>query len=68
MNYALTKRMIDFWVDESIDGKQLAEQLNSLYMRYSDVTNNMMFNLLDSHDTARFYTQIKRTATDCFVQ
>ena len=60
MNYALTKRMIDFWVDESIDGKQLAGQLNSLYMRYSDVTNNMMFNLLDSHDTARFYTQIKK--------
>lgn len=60
MNYALTKRMIDFWVDESIDGKHLAEQLNSLYMRYSDVTNNMMFNLLDSHDTARFYTQIKK--------
>ena len=60
MNYALTKRMIDFWVDESIDEKQLAEQLNSLYMRYSDVTNNMMFNLLDSHDTARFYTQIKK--------
>lgn len=62
MNYALTKRMIDFWVDESIDGKQLAEQLNSLYMRYSDVTNNMMFNLLDSHDTARFYTQIKKNS------
>ena len=60
MNYALTKRMIDFLVDESIDEKQLAEQLNSLYMRYSDVTNNMMFNLLDSHDTARFYTQIKK--------
>ena len=60
MNYALTKRMIDFWVDESIDEKQLARQLNSLYMRYSDVTNNMMFNLLDSHDTARFYTQIKK--------
>lgn len=60
MNYALTKRMIDFWVDESIDEKQLAWQLNSLYMRYSDVTNNMMFNLLDSHDTARFYTQIKK--------
>ena len=60
MNYALTKRMIDFWVDESIDVKQLAGQLNSLYMRYSDVTNNMMFNLLDSHDTARFYTQIKK--------
>ena len=60
MNYALTKRMIDFLVDESIYEKQLAEQLNSLYMRYSDVTNNMMFNLLDSHDTARFYTQIKK--------
>lgn len=60
MNYALTKRMMDFWVDESIDEKQLAEQLNSLYMRYSDVTNNMMFNLLDSHDTARFFTQINK--------
>lgn len=60
MNYALTKRMMDFWGDESIDEKQLAEQLNSLYMRYSDVTNNMMFNLLDSHDTARFFTQINK--------
>ena len=60
MNYALTKRMMDFWVDESIDEKQLADQLNSLYMRYSDVTNNMMFNLLDSHDTARFFTKVNK--------
>ena len=60
MNYALTKRMMDFWVDESIDEKQLAERLNSLYMRYSDVTNNMMFNLLDSHDTARFFTKVNK--------
>lgn len=60
MNYALTKRMMDFWVDESIDEKQLADRLNSLYMRYSDVTNNMMFNLLDSHDTARFFTKVNK--------
>lgn len=60
MNYALTKRMMDFWVDESIDEKQLADRLNSLYMRYSDVTNNMMFNLLDSHDTARFFTRVNK--------
>lgn len=60
MNYALTKRMMDFWVDESIDEKQLSDRLNSLYMRYSDVTNNMMFNLLDSHDTARFFTKVNK--------
>lgn len=60
MNYALTKRMMDFWVDESIDEKQLADRLNSLYMRYSDVTNNMMFNLLDSHDTARFFSKVNK--------
>ena len=58
MNYAVTKRMIDFWATESVDADTLAEKMSGLYMRYNDVTNGMMYNLLDSHDTARFLTLV----------
>ncbi|MGN1066255.1 MAG: glycoside hydrolase family 13 protein [Candidatus Fimimonas sp.] len=56
MNYAFTKQMMDYWVSDAIDEKQLAQNLNGQLMRYTDVTNSMMFNLLDCHDTHRFYT------------
>lgn len=56
MNYAITKQMMDYWVSSTIDEKQLAERLSGQFARYSDVTNAMMFNLLDCHDTHRFYT------------
>lgn len=59
MNYAFTKQMIDYFVREKIDEVQLALQLNGLLMRYTDTTNNMMFNLLDCHDTDRFYSLVK---------
>lgn len=56
MNYAFTKQMMDFLVQKSTDEKTLAEKLIGLLMRYTDTTNNMMFNLLDCHDTHRFYS------------
>lgn len=59
MNYAFTKQMMDFWVKESIDAKQLADNLNGQLMRYADTTNQMMFNLLDCHDTHRFFSLVK---------
>lgn len=55
MNYAFTKQMMDFFCGVT-DSKQVADKLNGLLMRYSDVTNGMMFNLLDCHDTHRFYS------------
>ena len=58
MNYALTKQMMDYWVDESIDEQTLAARLNRQLSRYNDVTNAMMFNLLDCHDTHRFYSLV----------
>ena len=58
MNYGVTKAFLDFFARESIDEKGFAEALNSQLMRYSDTTNNMMFNLLDSHDTHRFITEV----------
>lgn len=56
MNYAVTKCMMDFWANESIGEQELADRLSRQLARYSDVTNGMMFNLLDCHDTHRFYT------------
>ncbi len=56
MNYAVTKQMMDFWVYDSIDAQTLACRLNAQFARYNDVVNSMMFNLLDCHDTHRFYS------------
>lgn len=56
MNYAVTKQMMDFWVSEKTDANLLAQRLNQQFSRYDDVTVSMMFNLLDCHDTHRFYS------------
>ncbi len=58
MNYAFTKQMTDYFVYNHCDEQQLAQRLNGLLMRYTDTTNNMMFNLLDCHDTDRFYSLV----------
>ena len=58
MNYAVTKLMMDYWVYDSIDEQALANRLNSQFARYNDVANSMMFNLLDCHDTHRFYSLV----------
>lgn len=58
MNYGVTKAFLDFFAREIIDEKGFAEALNAQLMRYTDTTNNMMFNLLDCHDTHRFYSEV----------
>lgn len=58
MNYGVTKAFLDFWARESTDEDGFAEALNAQLMRYTDTTNNMMFNLLDCHDTHRFFTEV----------
>lgn len=58
MNYGVTKAFLDFFAREVIDEKGFAEALNAQLMRYTDTTNNMMFNLLDCHDTHRFYSEV----------
>ncbi len=57
MNYAFTKQMMDYFCND-IPAQQVANRLNSQLMRYTDTTNNMMFNLLDSHDTHRFLSLV----------
>lgn len=58
MNYGVTKAFLDFFARDIIDENGFAEALNAQLMRYTDTTNNMMFNLLDCHDTHRFITEV----------
>ena len=58
MNYAFTKACLDFFAFGALDAGGFADKLNALLMRNTDTVNGMMLNLLDSHDTHRFFTQV----------
>ena len=58
MNYAFTKACLDFFAFNTLDARGFADKLNELLMRNTETVNNMMLNLLDSHDTHRFFTQV----------
>lgn len=58
MNYAFTKACLDYFARGVFGAKDMAEKLNSNLMRNMTQVNRMMLNLLDSHDTHRFYTEI----------
>lgn len=58
MNYAFTKACLDFFAFGALNAQGFAEKLNELLMRNTDTVNAMMLNLLDSHDTHRFFTQV----------
>lgn len=58
MNYAFTKACLDYYAFDTFDAEQFAQKLSSLLMRNTDQVNRMMLNLLDSHDTDRFYTSV----------
>lgn len=58
MNYAFTKASLDYFSTGALDAKGMAERLSDLLARNSDTVNHMMLNLLDSHDTHRFYSEV----------
>lgn len=58
MNYAYTKVCLDYFAREVCDEKKTAWHLNSILMRNLEQVNYMMLNLLDSHDTFRFFSEI----------
>ena len=66
MNYPLTSGINDFFVDRSLTKKDFAYRVNSCYTMYQQQTNNVLFNLLDSHDTDRLMTRTKDP--DIFIQ
>ncbi len=56
MNYAFTKAMTDYFCDGVISTERLCDTLSGLIMRNTTQVNRMMLNLLDSHDTHRFFS------------
>ncbi|MCD8073915.1 MAG: glycoside hydrolase family 13 protein [Lachnospiraceae bacterium] len=57
MNYSFTKACLDYFAWDRLDAKAMAERLSGNYVRNTEPVNYMMLNLLDSHDTLRFYTE-----------
>lgn len=66
MNYPLTSGINDFFIDRSLTKRDFAFRINSCYTMYQQQTNNVLFNLLDSHDTDRLMT--RAGDPDVFIQ
>ncbi|MDE6398431.1 MAG: glycoside hydrolase family 13 protein [Clostridiales bacterium] len=60
MNYALTKACMDYFASGELDAQGFAHRLSGLYVRQTRAVNSMMLNLLDSHDTHRFYSLVHK--------
>lgn len=60
MNYAFTKACLDYYAFGVFHAQDFAWKLNQLLMRNTAQAANMMMNLLDSHDTDRFYTSVHK--------
>lgn len=58
MNYAFTKTCLDYFATECKSAEQTAWKLNEILMRNTEPVNAMMLNLLDSHDTHRFFKEV----------
>jgi len=56
MNYRFRRAVIDFFATGEADPERFDEILGILRMDYPDAANDVMFNLIGSHDTERFLT------------
>lgn len=66
MNYPLTSGINDFFIDNSLNKQDFAYRINACYTMYQQQNNNVLFNLLDSHDTDRLMTRVNDP--DIFIQ
>ena len=57
-NYPLRKHIIDFWNDISISRNKLYCSINESYGIYKKQVTEVIFNVLDSHDTERILTSM----------
>ncbi|HHW71391.1 MAG TPA: alpha-glycosidase [Clostridiales bacterium] len=57
MNYPFTNTAIEFFCKRSIDAREFTNLLNKFMFRYPHQTNQVLLNILDSHDTKRLLTQ-----------
>lgn len=59
MNYAFGDSLNNFWSDETSCSESLEHSINRCYSLYPEQMNEVLFNLLDSHDTMRLMTRVK---------
>ncbi|MBS5932578.1 MAG: glycoside hydrolase family 13 protein [Clostridiales bacterium] len=59
MNYPIMHQAVNFFAKGDIDATAFSDALTMQLMKYPDRINEMMFNLLDSHDTERFLFMCK---------
>ncbi len=57
MNYPVTNACIQYFAYNNINHTEFKELINNIRMRYTKQVNEVVFNLLDSHDTSRFLTK-----------
>ena len=61
MNYPLASSIKDFWIDKSLHTKDFEYTINRCFTNYMQQTNDVLFNLLDSHDTKRLRSEVNTT-------
>ncbi|MWK60436.1 alpha-glycosidase, partial [Pseudomonas otitidis] len=66
MNYPLQQAVNDFFADSARTAGELAEQLYRCLHLYRRQTTEVLFNLMDSHDTDRLFT--RSGSEDAFFQ
>lgn len=57
MNYVFTEKIEDYFLRKIVTPIEMIYDLNQQTMLYRQQTNEVQFNLLDSHDTARLLTK-----------
>ena len=59
MNYPLMSGIHDFFLDKSMGKETFEFMVNRCYTMYMQQNNNVLFNLLDSHDTERLMNRFR---------
>lgn len=58
MNYPFSDCLNDFWSNHELNSLDFEHSINRCYTMYPLQVNNVLFNLLDSHDTVRLATKL----------
>lgn len=58
MNYPFADRVNEFFSPGEADAGDFASKINNVLMRYPQQTNEVVFNMLSSHDTPRILTMM----------
>lgn len=67
MNYPLASGIEDFWLYKERSKEDFEYSINHYYTMYPQQVNDVLFNLLDSHDTNRLMKKVNGNV-DVFIQ